>query len=78
MWANGMIIHLHDQYFKSTDQCRIDEPPETKLRALTFIDLSPAFFILGVGILLSSFCFAIEILSKYIFTRILGEVKHSF
>ncbi len=71
MLANGMIIHLHDQNFKSTDQCRVDKPPETKKSALTLTDSMPAFAIIGVGILLSAFCFVIEILSKCIFTRIL-------
>ena len=69
MWANGVVIYLHDQYFKPTDQCRIDKPAETEKRALTLTDFTPAFAILGVGISLSAFCFVIEILSKYIFTH---------
>ncbi len=75
MWANGMIIRLRDQFFKSTDQCRIDKPPETKKRPLTLNDLSAAFFILGVGLSLSTFCFIIEIMSKYVF--ILAQHRNS-
>ncbi len=50
----------------SGDECRVDKPIETKKRALTLNDLSPAFFILSIGLSLSTFCFVIEILSKYV------------
>ena len=66
MWDNGMMVRLHDQYFKSTDQCRIDKPPETKKSALTLTDVSPVFAIIGIGMLLSTFCFLVEIIFKYV------------
>ena len=56
------------------DDCRVDKPVETKLRSLTLFDLSPAFLILGAGFLLSTFCFVIEILSKYVFIWATGRV----
>lgn len=48
------------------DECGVDKPMETKKRALTLNDLSPAFLILSIGLSLSIFCFVIEILSKYV------------
>jgi len=66
MWDNGMIEYGR-RAFKSTNECRVDNPPKTRIRTLTLFDLSSAFFILGVGLSLSAFCFFMEILSKYVF-----------
>ena len=62
-----MMVHFRKDFFsKSKDECRVDKPMETKITALTLIHLSPAFLILGVGFLLSTFCLVIEIMSKYV------------
>jgi len=72
MWANGMIEYTI-RFFKSSGECRVDNLLEAITRKLTLVDLSPAFFILGVGISLSAFCFVLEILSKYILALFLGN-----
>ena len=69
-WANGIIAHYKNTYFHGASQCRTDVPPKTRIRSLTLIDMSPAFFILGLGILLSSLCFLLEIIVTYITDRI--------
>ena len=71
-----MMVRLHEQYFKSTDQCRIDKPPETKLRALTLTDVSPAFAIFGIGLLLSSLSLLVEIMFKYVII-LCGIIRNS-
>lgn len=60
-----------------TSQCRVDRPLETKTRTLTFIDLSAAFFILGVGISISFFVFGLEILMDCIFNWAKSRIDHS-
>ena len=65
MWDNGMINYMV-RFFKASDEFRVDKPLEAITRKLTLVDLLPAFLILGVGILLSSLCFVVELLSKYI------------
>lgn len=66
MWASGLVVYSHNKDWKSTDRCRVDKPPETKTRVLTLTDFSPAFLILGFGLLLSGFVFVMEVLSKYV------------
>ena len=68
LWDNGMMHRLKVQLYKATHQCSVDKPPETKTRALTLTDFSPAFAILGMGLSLSMFSFVVElILSKCLF-----------
>ncbi len=74
MWANGLIDYAR-RTFKSSNDCRVDKPLEARTRTLDLFDLSPAFLILGVGLLLSTFCFVMEILSKYVFHLTRREVK---
>jgi len=49
-------------YFQATNKCRTDVPPKTRIGSLTLLDLSPAFFILGLGISLSVLSFLLEII----------------
>ncbi len=74
VWDNGFVAFDTKQELMLKDDCRVDKPVETKLRSLTLNDLSPAFFILGAGFLLSTFCFVIEILSKYVLIWATGRV----
>lgn len=64
LWANGRIAYDRKSYFHGTGQCRTDDPPKTRIGSLTLLDLSPAFFILGLGVPLSVLFFLLEILAK--------------
>ena len=76
MWANGLITYGR-RAFLPTNECRVHKPLEARTRTLTLFDLSPAFLILGFGLSLSTFCFAMEILSKYIFVFAWSRIRHN-
>lgn len=61
--ASGIVALYKLRHLPSTNQCGTDNPPETKIGALDFVDLVAAFFILGVGMLLSVLAFIAEILA---------------
>ena len=76
MWDHGFLDHRR-KTFKSPSECRVDKPLGTKTRTLTLFDLSEAFFIFGVGLSLSAFCFFVELFSKYAFLLAQGRVSNS-
>ncbi len=67
LWANGLVDYGRRTFKLTANECRVDKPLEAKTRTLTLLDLSAAFFILGVGLSLSLFCFVVEILAKSFF-----------
>jgi len=67
LWSGGLISYFRNKYFPSTDQCRVDAAPDSNCKPLTLVDLSPAFFVLGIGISLSILAFLLERINHYYF-----------
>lgn len=63
MWDYGLFSHLMHQYIPEATECRVDAPKPKKAKAISLVDLSAPFFILGVGAMLSILVFLIENLS---------------
>ncbi|XP_046649955.1 ionotropic receptor 93a-like isoform X1 [Daphnia pulicaria] len=61
LWENGLISHWMLQYTPNVDKCMVGKiKPSGKMTYLTLTDLSSAFALLGIGIGLSVFAFALE------------------
>ncbi len=58
MWANGMIEYTA-RFLQASGECRVDKPLEAIMRQLILAD--------------SAFCFAVEILAKYILSLFPGR-----
>jgi len=64
-----MVAFTKKSYFPSTQKCRTDVPPETQTRALTLLDLAPAFLIFGIGLSLAFLSFLVEVVVYYILRK---------
>lgn len=59
-WDFGLTNFLMRKYLPGTVHCRADQKPKGQSQSFKLVDLTSAFFLLGVGLCLSSLTFMLE------------------
>lgn len=59
---HGLVLYLRDKHIPVVNKCRVDHRPRSKVRPLNFEDLTSAFIVLGMGVLLSFIIFVVQLI----------------
>lgn len=69
-WDFGLLRYYLNAYVPPSDKCRVDNPPESKIKVISISDFYAPFFILILGLCVSGVIFVLENIFRFLFDKI--------